>query len=155
MSGAAPQTLAEIPLSRMVGCGLAAMVLVIGVWYVSFGLSLFINLSLATHRWIVASGDPDFWLDADTFRAAGAGLALLAFGLGIFSIRAAGQTFISRYEPRRHWLLLMGLAALVNALRGLAEFTGGVLTPWRVGSFAAVCAIYASLSAIDRPPVRD
>ena len=63
-------------------------------------LSLFINLSLATHRWIVASGDPDFWLDADKFRAAGAALALLAFGLGIFSIRAAGQTFISRYEPR-------------------------------------------------------
>ena len=82
---------------------------------------MFINLSLATHRWIVASGDPDFWLDADSFRAVGAAMALLAFGLGIFSIRAAGHTFISRYEPRRHWLLLMGLAILVSVLRGLAE----------------------------------
>ena len=99
VSGAAPQTLAEIPPSRIAGCGLAALALVIGVWYASFGLSLFINLSLATHRWIVASGDPDFWLDADTFRAAGAVMALLAFGLGIFTIRAAGHTFISRYEP--------------------------------------------------------
>ena len=151
MSGAAPQTLAEIPPSRIAGCVLAAMVLVVGVWYVSFGLSLFINLSLATHRWILASGDPDFWLDADTFRAAGAALALLAFGLGIFSIRAAGQTFISRYEPRRHWLLLMGVAIVVSVLRALAESIAGALTPWRVGSFAAICALYAALWVIDRP----
>jgi hypothetical protein len=155
VSGAAPQTLAEIPPSRIAGCGLAALALVIGVWYASFGLSLFVNLSLATHRWIVASGDPDFWLDADTFRAAGAVMALLAFGLGIFTIRAAGHTFISRYEPRRHWLRLMGLAAVVNVLRGLAELIGGALTPWRVGSFAAVCLIYAALWVIDRPPARD
>jgi hypothetical protein len=153
VSGSAPHALAEIPLSRIAGCVLAAMVLVVGVWYVSFGLSLFINLSLATHRWILASGDPDFWLDAAKFRAAGAALALLAFGLGIFSIRAAGQTFISRYEPRRHWLLLTGLAALVHMLRGLAEFVGGALTPWRVLSFAAVCAIYAALWAVDRTAV--
>ena len=91
VSGAAPQTLAEIPPSRIAGCGLAAIALVVGVWYASFGISMFINLSLATHRWIVASGDPDFWLDADKFRAAGAVMALLAFGLGIFTIRAAGQ----------------------------------------------------------------
>ena len=134
MSGAAPQTLAEIPPSRIAGCGLAAIALVIGVWYASFGISMFINLSLATHRWIVASGDPDFWLDADKFRA-------------------AGHTFISRYEPRRHWLLLMGLAVLVNVLRGLAELIGGALTPWRVVSFAGVCMLYAALWAIDRPAV--
>ena len=155
VSGAAPQTLAEIPPSRIAACGLAAIALVIGVWYVSFGISMFINLSLATHRWIVASGDPDFWLDADKFRAAGAVMAVLAFGLGIFTLRAAGHTFISRYEPRRHWLLLMGLAAVVNVLRGLAELIGGALTPWRIGSFAAVCMLYAALWAIDRPPVRD
>jgi hypothetical protein len=154
VSGAAPQTLAEIPPSRIAGCGLAAIALVIGVWYASFGLSMSINLSLATHRWIVASGDPDFWLDADKFRAAGAVMALLAFGLGIFTIRAAGQTFISRYEPRRHWLLLMGLAAIVNVLRGLAESVAGALTPWRVGSFAAVCTIYAALWVVDRPEKR-
>ncbi len=154
MSGAAPQTLAEIPPSRIAGCVLAALVLVVGVWYVSFGLSLFINLSLATHRWILASGDPDFWLDADSFRAAGAALALLAFGLGIFSIRAAGHTFISRYEPRRHWLLLLGVAILVSLLRGLAESIAGVLTPWRIGSFVVVCAVYAALWAIDRPETR-
>ncbi len=154
MSGAAPQTLAEIPPSRIAGCVLAALVLVVGVWYVSFGLSLFINLSLATHRWILASADPDFWLDADSFRAAGAALALLAFGLGIFSIRAAGHTFISRYEPRRHWLLLLGVAILVSLLRGLADSIAGVLTPWRVVSFAASCALYAGLWAIDRPPTR-
>lgn len=154
MSGSAPQTLAEIPLSRIAGCVLAAMVLVVGVWYVSFGLSLFINLSLATHRWILASGDPDFWLDAANFRAAGAALALLAFGLGIFSIRAAGQTFISRYEPRRHWLLLLAIAILVTLLRGLAESIAGALTPWRIASFAAVCSLYAALWLIDRPEPR-
>lgn len=154
MSGAAPQTLAEIPPSRIAGCVLAALVLVVGVWYVSFGLSLFLNLSLATHRWILASGDPDFWLDADRFRAAGAALALLAFGLGIFSIRAAGHTFISRYEPRRHWLALLALAIFVSLLRGLAESISGALTPWRAGSSVVVCALYAALWAIDRTETR-
>jgi hypothetical protein len=154
VSGAAPQTLAEIPPSRIAGCVLAALVLVVGVWYVSFGLSLFINLSLATHRWILASGDPDFWLDADTFRAAGAALALLAFGLGIFTIRAAGHTFISRYEPRRHWLLLLAVAIVVSLLRGLADSISGALTPWRVAILAAVCSLYAALWLIDRPEPR-
>jgi len=129
-------------------CGL---VLVAGVWYVSFGISLLANLSLATHRFIVASGDPDFWLDASTFRAMGAALALIAFALGIFTIRAAGQTFISRYEPRRHWLLLMTVALVVSVLRLLAESLAGVLTPWRIGALAAVCGIYAALWVIDRP----
>ena len=153
LSGAAPQTLAEIPPSRIAGCALAAVALVVGVWYVSFGLSLFVNLSLVTHRFIVASGDSDFWLDVDKFRAAGMVLAALAFGLGIFTIRASGHTFISRYEPRRHWLLLMSVAVVVSLLRAVAEFFGGILTPWRVGSFAVVCAIYAALWVIDRPPV--
>jgi hypothetical protein len=152
VSGAVPQTLAEIPPSRIAGCALAAVALVVGVWYVSFGLSLFVNLSLVTHRFIVASGDSDFWLDVDKFRAAGAILAALAFVLGLFTIRASGQTFVSRYEPRRHWLLLMGVAVVVSLLRAVAESFGGVLTPWRVGSFAAVCAIYACLWIIDRPP---
>ena len=155
MSGAAPQTLAEIPPSRIAACALAAVALVVGVWHVSFGLSVFVNLSLVTHRFIVASGDSDFWLDVDKFRAAGAVLAALAFGLGIFTIRASGQTFVSRYEPRRHWLLLMSVAAVVGFLRVTAEHFAGVLTPWRVGSLAAVCAIYASLWRIDRPPVRE
>ena len=154
MSSTAPQTLAEIPPSRIAGCVLAGMVLVVGVWYVSFGISLLVNLSLATHRWIVASGDPDFWLDASTFRAAGAVLAVTAFALGIFSIRAAGQTFISRYEPRRHWLLLMGVAIVVSVLRALAESIAGALTPWRVVAFAAICVLYAALWAIDRPARR-
>ena len=48
----------------------------------------------------------------------------------------------------------MGLAVVVNVLRGLAELIGGALTPWRVGSFAAVCVLYAALWAIDRPPVK-
>jgi hypothetical protein len=154
VSGSAPQTLAEIPPLRIVGCLLAAIALVVGVWYVSFGISLLVNLPQATHRWIVASRDPDFWLDADRFRAAGAGLAALAFTLGVFSIRAAGQTFVSRYEPRRHWLLLMSAAIVVALLRGLAELVAGMLTPWRVVSFAAVCALYAALWAVDRPEAR-
>ena len=154
MSSTAPQTLAEIPPSRIAGCVLAGMVLVVGVWYVSFGICLLVNLSLATHRWIVASGDPDFWLDASTFRAACAVLAVAAFALGIFSIRAAGQTFISRYEPRRHWLLLMGVAIVVSVLRALAESIAGALTPWRVVAFAAICVLYAALWAIDRPARR-
>jgi len=144
----------DLPASRIAGCVLAALALVAGVWYAAFGVSLFMNLSLATHRWIVASRDPDFWLDADTFRAAGAGLAVLAFTLGILSIRAAGQTFVSRYEPRRHWLLLMGVAALVSILRALAESIAGLLTPWRVGFSVAVCLLYALLWAIDQPPAR-
>ena len=90
------------------------------------------NLPLATHRWIVASGDQDFWLDVSSFRRAGTLIALLALGLGIFSIRAAGRTFASAYEPRRHWLLLMGVAMVVSVLRGFAEFVVGTLTPWRV-----------------------
>ena len=154
MSGAAPQTLAEIPPSRIAGCALAAMALVVGVWYVSFGLSLFVNLSLVTHRFIVASGDSDFWLDVDKFRAGGAVLAALAFGLGIFTIRASGQTFISRYEPRRHWLLLMSLAGGVGLLRVMADHLAGVLTPWRVVSGAAVCLLYAVLWVVDKPPSR-
>jgi len=153
VSGTAPQTLAEIPPSRIAGCVLAALVLVVGVWYVSFGLSLLINLSLATHRWILASGDPDFWLDADHVRAAGAALALLAFGLGILSIRAAGQTFVSRYEPRRHWLLLLALAIVVTLLRAVADSITGTLTAGRLASFASVCGLYAALWLLDRPPV--
>ena len=144
----------EIPPSRIVGCVLAAVALVAGVWYAAFGLSLLVNLPLATHRWIVASGDQDFWLDAGRFRVAGAMLASMALGLGIFSIRAAGQTFASRYEPRRHWLLLLSMAIIVNLLRGLAESIAGILTVWRVGSFTVVCLVYALLWKIDRPPAR-
>jgi hypothetical protein len=144
----------EIPPSRIAGCLLAALALVVGVWYAAFGVSLLINLPLATHRWIVASGDPDFWLDVNFFRRAGAVLALLALGLGIFSIRAAGRTFASAYEPQRHWLLLMSVAIVVSFLRGFAEFVVGALTPWRVTSFLAVCALYVALWAIDRPPAR-
>jgi hypothetical protein len=147
-------TLDEISPSRIVGCLLAALALVVGVWYASFGVSLLMNLPLATHRWIVASGDPDFWLDAPLFRMAGGALALLALGFGIFSIRAAGRTFASAYEPRRHWLLLMSVAIVVSFLRGVAELIAGALTPWRVTSFLAVCALYAALWAIDRPPDR-
>jgi hypothetical protein len=144
----------EIPPSRIAGCLLAALALVVGVWYAAFGVSLLINLPLATPRWIVASGDPDFWLDVNFFRRAGAVLALLALGLGVFSIRAAGRTFASAYEPRRHWLLLMSVAIVVSFLRGFADLIAGVLTPWRVTSFLAVCALYAALWAIDRPPER-
>ena len=144
----------EIPPSRIVGCLLAGLALVVGVWYAAFGVSLLINLPLATHRWIVASGDPDFWLDVNFFRRAGAVLALLALGLGIFSIRAAGRTFASAYEPRRHWLLLMSVAIVVSFLRGFADLIAGALTPWRITSFLFVCALYAALWAIDRPPER-
>ncbi len=145
---------AELPTSRIVGCLLAAAALVVGVWYAAFGIALLVNLPQATHRWIVASGDQDFWLDIAAFRRAGATLALLAIGLGIFSIRAAGRTFMSRYEPRRHWLLLMSVAILVSVLRGFAEAIAGILTPWRVGSFLAVCALYGALWMVDRPPRR-
>ena len=101
MDAKAP-TFDEIPPSRIVGCLLAALALVVGVWYAAFGVSLLINLPLATHRWIVASGDQDFWLDVDSSsRRAGAVLALLALGLGIFSIRAAGQTFAAAATSRR------------------------------------------------------
>ena len=144
----------EIPPSRIVGCLLAGLALVVGVWYAAFGVSLLINLPLATHRWIVASGDPDFWLDVNFFRRAGAVIAVLALGLGIFSIRAAGRTFASAYEPRRHWLLLMSVAIVVSVLRGFADLIAGALTPWRVTSVLFVCALYAALWAIDRPPER-
>jgi hypothetical protein len=144
----------EVTASRIAGCVLAALVLVAGVWYIGFGFSLLLNLPLATHRWIVASRDPDFWHDVAFFRGLGTMLALLALGLGIFSVRAAGQTFASRYEPRRHWLLLMGFAVVVSVFRGLAELIAGALTPWRVASFAAVCSLYAVLWVIDRPPER-
>jgi hypothetical protein len=144
----------EIPPSRIAGCLLAGLALVVGVWYAAFGVSLLMNLPLATHRWIVASGDPDFWLDVSFFRRAGAVLALLTLALGISSIRAAGQTIASAYEPPRHWLLLMTVAIVVSFLRGFTEHIAGVLTPWRVTSLLAVCALYAALWAIDRPPVR-
>jgi hypothetical protein len=144
----------EIPASRIVGCVLAAIALVAGVWYAAFGVSLLVNLPLATHRWIVASGDQDFWLEADRFRLYGAALAVMALGLGLFTIRAAGQTFASRYEPRRHWLLLLGVAILFSLVRGLAEAIAGSFTVWRAGSFAMVCLVYALLWAIDRPPER-
>ncbi len=140
-----------VPISRIAGCVLAGLALVVGVWYAAFGISLLINLPQATHRWIVASRDPDFWLDIAFFRAMGAGLALLAIGLGIFSIQAAGRTFASRYEPRRHWLVLMAAAIVVSVLRGFAELIAGILTPWRVGSFLVVCALYGVLWVVDRP----
>ena len=76
MSSNAP-ALDEIPRSRIVGCLLAALALVVGVWYAAFGVSLLINLPLATHRWIVASGDPDFWLDVNVFRRAGEGWRMI------------------------------------------------------------------------------
>jgi len=144
----------QIPPSRIVACVLAALALVVGVWYAAFGFSLLMNLPLVTHRWIVASGDQDFWLDIALFRRYGAGLALLALGLGIFTVRAAGRTFASAYEPRRHWLRLMSVAILVGLLRGLAEAIAGTLTVWRIGSFAVTCIIYALLWAVDRPPER-
>jgi hypothetical protein len=150
---AAP-ALEEIPLSRIAGCLLAALALVVGVWYAAFGISLLINLPIATHRFIVLSRDPDFWLDYRMFRLAGTILAVLALGLGISSIRAAGRTFISRYEPPRHWLLLMSIAGLVGFLRVVAEHFAGVLTPWRVVSVAGVCVLYAVLSVVDKPPRR-
>jgi hypothetical protein len=140
-----------IPASRVAGCLLAGLALVVGVWYAAFGISLLINLPQATHRWIVASRDPDFWLDITLFRSLGATLALLAIGLGMFSIRAAGCTFASRYEPRRHWLALMTAAIVVSVFRGLADLIAGALTPGRVGSFLVVCAIYGVLWVIDRP----
>jgi hypothetical protein len=143
-----------VPLSRIAGCVLAGLALVVGVWYAAFGISLLMHLPLATHRWILASGDQDFWLDAAAFRRAGAALALLAIGLGILSIRAAGRTFASRYEPPRHWHLLMTIAIVVSFVRGVAEAVAGMLTPWRVGSFLAVCALYGILWIVDRPPVR-
>jgi hypothetical protein len=147
-------TLDEIPPSRIVGCLLAGLALIVGVWYAAFGVSLLMNLPLATHRWIVASGDQDFWLDVAFFRRTGAALAVLALGLGIFSIRAAGRTFASPYEPPRHWLLLMSVAMVVGFLRGFAELIAGALTPWRVTVSLAVCALYAALWAIDRPATR-
>lgn len=140
-----------IPASRIAGCLLAGLALVVGVWYAAFGISLLINLPQATHRWIVASRDPDFWLDITLLRSLGATLALLAIGLGIFSIHAAGRTFASRYEPRRHWLALMSIAILLSFVRGLAEAVAGILTPWRVVSFLAVCALYGVLGVVDRP----
>ena len=108
---------------------LAGLALVVGVWYAAFGISLLINLPQATHRWIVASRDPDFWLDIGFFRAMGAALALLAIGLGIFSIQAAGRTFASRYEPRRHWLLLMMRRDRRERAGGFAELIAGIITP--------------------------
>jgi hypothetical protein len=140
--------------TRAAGCVLAAVVLVVGVWYAAFGLSLLLNLGDVTARWIVASRDPDFHHDAATFRGAGALLALLALGLGVFSIRAAGRTFVSRYDARRHWLLLTGMAVIVSLLRGLAELIAGVLTPLRVASFGAVCGLYVLLWLVDRTPPR-
>ena len=140
--------------TRAAGCVLAAVVLVVGVWHAAFGLSLLLNLADVTARWIVASRDPDFRFDAGIFRSAGAVLALLALGLGIFSIRAAGRTFLSRYEGRRHWLLLTGVALIVSFLRAVAELIAGVLTPLRVASFAAVCGLYALLWLVDRAPPR-
>jgi hypothetical protein len=142
-----------VPTSRIVGCVLAGLALVVGVWYAAFGLALLINLPQATHRWIVASGDQDFWLDVTFFRRAGAALAVLAIGLGIFSIRAAGRTLASRDEPRRHWSWLMSVAIVVSFVRAFAELIAGILTPWRVGSFIAVCALYGVLWVIDRPRV--
>lgn len=153
MDKAAP-ALDEIPPVRIAGCLLAALALVVGVWYAAFGISLLFNLPLATHRFIVLSRDPDFWLDVRMFRLAGTILAVLALGLGIFSIRAAGKTFVSRYEPPRHWLLLMSIAGIVGFLRVTAEHLAGVLTPWRVVSVAAVCVLYAVLSVVDKPPRR-
>ena len=116
-----------IPASRIAGCLLAGLALVVGVWYAAFGISLLINLPQATHRWIVASRDPDFWLDVAYFRGIGAATALLAIGLGIFSIRAAGRTFASRYEPRRHWLVLMARDPPQRRAR-LAEVVRRILT---------------------------
>jgi len=143
-----------VPISRIAGCVLAGLALVVGVWHAAFGISLLMNLPQATHRWIVASGDPDFWLNIAAFRRAGAALALLAIGLGILSIRAAGRTFASRYEPRRQWHLLMTIAVVVSLVRGLAESVAGILTPWRVGSFLVVCGLYGVLWVVDRPPRR-
>jgi hypothetical protein len=48
----------------------------------------------------------------------------------------------------------MSVAIVVSSLRGFAELIAGALTPWRVTSFLAVCALYAALWAIDRPPER-
>ena len=45
----------------------------------------------------------------------------------------------------------MSVAILVSILRGLAELIAGILTPWRVASFLAVCALYGVLWVIDRP----
>jgi hypothetical protein len=144
----------RIPPVRIAGCLLAAAALIAGVWYAAFGISLLVNLPLTTQRFIVLSRDPDFWLDYQWFRTAGALLALLAVGLGVSTIRAAARTFVSRYEPPRHWLLLMATALVVGLIHVTAEHIAGVLTIRRLLSLAAVCALYAVLSVVDKPPRR-
>ena len=153
MAASAP-AFEKIPPVRIAGCLLAAAALVVGVWYAAFGISLLVNLPIATHRFIVLSGDQDFWLDYRMFRLAGTVLAVLALGLGLFTIRAAGKTFVSRYEPPRHWLLLMSIALVVGLLRVTAEHFARVLTLQRVVSLVIVCALYAVLSVVDKPPRR-
>lgn len=143
-----------VPVSRIAGCLLAGLALVAGVWYSAFGISLLANLPQAIHRWIVSSGDQGFWLNIEALHGAGVALAVLAIILGFLSIREAGRTFASRYEPPRRWHRLMTIAILVGLLRGFAERIAGILTPWRVGSFLAVCALYGVLWIVDGPPVR-
>ena len=46
----------------------------------------------------------------------------------------------------------MSVAMVVGFLRGFAELIAGALTPWRVTVSLAVCALYAALWAVDRPP---
>ena len=143
-------TLDEIPPSRIVSCVLAGIALVAGVWHAAFGLSLLVNLPLATHRFIVASGDSDFWLDIGFFRRTGAAIAVLALVLGISSVRAAGRTFASPHGSARRWLWLLALAVIVGALRASAEATVGALTAWRVASLLALCALYTLLWLLER-----
>ena len=100
MDAKAP-TLDEIPPSRIVGCLLAGLALVVGVWYAAFGVSLLMNLPLATHRWIVASGDQDFWLDVSFFRRAGAVLAVIR-GVRERPARTAFQRDVRRAGDALH-----------------------------------------------------
>src|SRR4029453_16580915 len=90
-------TLDEIPTSRIVGCLLAGLALVVGVWYAAFGVSLLMNLPLATHRWIVASGDQDFWLGVAFFRRTGAAPAGAPLRPGVGP--APGDLHLSRRRP--------------------------------------------------------
>ena len=129
---------------------LAAVLLVVGVWYASFGIALLINLPRVTNNWIVASGDPNLLFNVRLFRMLGGGLAVLAAGLGVWSVRAAANTVAGRDESPRHWMALLLLAVLVHLLRATAEVIGGTLSPWRVASFVSVCTVYALLWRLDR-----
>lgn len=104
------------------------MVAPIGMYHGFQAFAIFADLSAVTHRWVLASGDPDFPADFEQFRLLAAILTVLVAGLGVSTVVVAISRLLGRGSATRYWSALTILSLVVHALRLLAQHIDRTLT---------------------------